>query len=150
MKKIRNRISQLVLIGIIGVLGFLTGIFTIALWQENWLITEGILNQNYLSKIEELIIDKRALFFLCLEKRLCAFFLLFLLSFSTVNVVTNAGFFFLHGLYIGSVLELPTRRQRAECSVSTAQTLCPSRRYFPLMRAISNKFSAIKMRRSTQ
>ena len=110
MNKIRDKISPLVLICIISVLGFVSGIITIALRQENWLITEGILNQDFISKIEELIIDKRALFFLCLEKRLCAFFLLFLLAFSTVNVLTNVLFFFLNGLYIGSILELLTIR----------------------------------------
>lgn len=82
----------------------------IVLWQENWLITDGILNLDYIYKIEELIIDKRALFFLCLEKRLRAFFLLFLLAFSSVNIFVNILFFFLHGLYIGSVMELLTVR----------------------------------------
>ena len=106
MNKIRNRISPICLIFIINILGFLTGTFTIVLWQENWLITDGVLNQDFIYKIEELIIDKRALFFLCLEKRLCAFFLLFLLAFSSVNVLVNILFFFLNSLYIGSIIEL--------------------------------------------
>ena len=110
MQRIRDRISPLFIISMISVCGFFTGVFTIALWQENWIITEGILNQDFIAKMEELIIDKRALFFLCLEKRLCAFFLLFLLAFSTVNVLTNVWFFFLHGLYVGSILELLTIR----------------------------------------
>jgi len=87
-------------------IGFVSGAFTIALKQENRLITEGILNRDFIYKIEELTIDKRALFFLCLEKRLRAFLLLFLLAFSSVNIFTNVLFFFLHGLYIGSVMEL--------------------------------------------
>jgi len=106
LNKFRGRISPILLIFIISILGFISGILTIALWQENWLITDGILNQDYIYKIEELTIDKRALFFLCLEKRLRAFLLLFLLAFSSVNIFTNVLFFFLHGLYIGSVMEL--------------------------------------------
>lgn len=89
-------------------MGFVSGIFTIALWQENWLITEGIFNQDFIYKIEEVMIDKRALFFLCLEKRLCAFLLLFLLAFSSVNIFSNFLFFFLHGLCVGSMMELLT------------------------------------------
>ena len=110
MHKFKGRVSPILLILIISILGFITGIFTIVLWQENWLITDGILNQNFIYKIEELTIDKRALFFLCMEKRLRAFFLLFLLAFSTVNIFTNVLFFFLSGLCVGSVIELLTIR----------------------------------------
>ena len=110
MNKFKGKISPILLILIISILGFITGIFTIVLWQENWLITDGILNQDFIYKIEELTIDKRALFFLCMEKRLRAFFLLFLLVFSTVNVFANVLFFFLSSLYIGSVIELLTIR----------------------------------------
>ena len=110
VKKIRDKISPLVLLCMICVAGIITGIVTMAFWQKNWLITEGILNRDFISKIEELMIDKRALFFLCLEKRLCAFFLLFLLAFSSVNILTNVCFFFLNGLYIGSILEVLTIR----------------------------------------
>lgn len=110
MKKIRDKISPLILLGIVCAAGIVSGIVTIAFWQENWLITEGILNQDFISKIEELIIDKRALFFLCLEKRLSAFLLLFLLAFSSINIVINILFLFLNGLYIGSILELLTIR----------------------------------------
>ena len=110
MHKFKGRVSPILLILIICILGFITGIFTIVLWQENWLITDGILNQEFMYKIEDVIIDKRALFFLCLEKRLGAFFLLFLLTFSTINIWINVGIFFLKGLYIGSVIELMTIR----------------------------------------
>jgi len=110
LNKFRGRISPILLIFIISILGFISGILTIALWQENWLITDGILNQDYIYKIEELTIDKRALFFLCMEKRLRAFFLLSLLAFSTVNIFANVLFFFLSGLYVGSVIELLTIR----------------------------------------
>ena len=110
MNKFKGKISPILLILIISILGFVTGIFTIVLRQENWLITDGILNQDFIYKIDELTIDKRALFFLCMEKRLRAFFLLFLLAFSTVNIFTNVLFFFLSGLYVGSVIELLTIR----------------------------------------
>lgn len=110
MNKFKGKISPILLILIISILGFITGIFTIVLWQENWLITDGILNQDFIYKIEELTIDKRALFFLCMGKRLRAFFLLFLLAFSTVNVFANILFFFLSSLYVGSVIELLTIR----------------------------------------
>jgi len=106
LDRIRSRISPVFLIITISMIGFVSGAFTIALKQENRLITEGILNRDFIYKIEELTIDKRALFFLCLEKRLRAFLLLFLLAFSSVNIFTNVLFFFLHGLYIGSVMEL--------------------------------------------
>ena len=106
MNRIKNRIPPILLILFMSVLGFITGVLTIALWQENWLVNEGILNQDFIYKIEDLNIDKRALFFLCFGKRLRAFFLLFLLAFSSVNVFTNVIFFFLNGLYIGSIMEL--------------------------------------------
>lgn len=108
MNKFKGRISPILLLLIISILGFISGVLTIALWQENWLITDGILNQEYIYKIEELTIDKRALFFLCMGKRLRAFFLLFFLAFSTVNVFANVLFFFLSSLYVGSVIELLT------------------------------------------
>lgn len=108
MSKFRGRFSPILLILIISILGFVLGVLSIALCQENWLITDGILNQDYIYKIEKLTIDKRALFFLCMEKRLRAFFLLFLLAFSTVNIFANVLFFFLSSLYVGSVIELLT------------------------------------------
>ena len=106
MNRIKNRIPPILLILFMSILGFITGVLTIALWQENWLVNEGILNQDFIYKIEDINIDKRALFFLCFGKRLRAFFLLFLLAFSSVNVFTNVIFFFLNGLYIGSIMEL--------------------------------------------
>ena len=106
MKRRINRVPAILLLFIIVVLGFITGVLTIALWQENWLVQEEILNKEFIFKINELNIDKRALFFLCLGKRLRAFFILFLLAFSTVNIFVNIIFFSLNGLYIGSVMEL--------------------------------------------
>ena len=110
MERIKSGISPIVLIVIISMIGFVAGVLTIAFWQENWLITDGILKQEFIYKIEDLMIDKRALFFLCLEKRLSAFFLLFLLAFSSVNVLNNMLFFFLQGLCMGSIMELFTIR----------------------------------------
>ena len=98
MNKIKDRISPLFLILIVSGLGFVFGIFCIAFKRENWLIADGILNQDFICKMERIVINKRALFFLCLEKRLGAFFMLFLLAFSSVNIWANVFFFFLNGL----------------------------------------------------
>lgn len=106
MKKIGNRIPPILFIILISILGFISGVLTIALWQENWLVNEGILNQEFIYEIKDLNIDKRALFFLCLGKRLRAFFILSLLAFSVVNVFSNTVFFLLNGFYIGSMMEL--------------------------------------------
>lgn len=106
LNKFRNKIPPILLIIFISILGYIAGVVTIALWQENWLVNDGILNQDFIYKIEDLNVDKRALFFLCLGKRLRAFFLLFLLAFSSVNVFSNIIYFFMSGLYIGSIMEL--------------------------------------------
>lgn len=106
MKNIKDMVSPLFFILIITGLGFITGVISITFGQENWLITEGILNQNFIYKMEEIIINKRALFFLCMEKRLGAFFLLFLLAFSSVNAWVTLSFFFFYGLCGGSIVEL--------------------------------------------
>jgi len=110
LNKFKDKISPIIFILFLSILGFISGILTIAFWQENWLICDGVLGQEFVYQIEDLNINKRALFFLCMEKRLRAFFILFLLAFSTVNVFSNITFFFLHGLYIGSVMELFTIR----------------------------------------
>lgn len=75
-------------------------------WQENWLIGEGVLNQDFIYEIEMLKIDKRAAFFLCLGRRIRAFFLLFLLAFSSVNFIVIISFFLLNGFFVGSVVEM--------------------------------------------
>lgn len=106
MNKIRDRISPLFFILIAIGVGFGFGVIGIAFGNGNWLLADGILNQDFICKMEEIIVDKRALFFLCLEKRLGAFFLLFLLAFSSINVGANVFFFFLNGLYIGGTMEL--------------------------------------------
>ena len=106
LNKFRNKVPPILLITFISMLGYIAGVVTIALWQENWLIDEGILNQDFIYKIEDLNVDKRALFFLCMGKRLRAFFLLLLLAFSSVNVFSNIMYLFFSGLYIGSIMEL--------------------------------------------
>ena len=91
---------------ILSALGFFIASLTITMQQENWLIREGILNQEFICETEMLTIDKRALFFLCFGRRIRAFFLLFLLSFSSVNVFINSLFFLGCGIYAGSIVEL--------------------------------------------
>lgn len=110
MKKIRIEIPPIILIAFVVFVGFIAGVLSIALWKENWLISEGILNSEFISDITELKIDKRALFFLCLGRRMRAFFLLFLLSFSSVNSWVNFAFFLLSGFFAGSVVEILTIR----------------------------------------
>lgn len=110
MKKTEIKIPSLILIAVISIVGFMFGVFTIALWQENWLVNQGILNREFIYQINNLKIDKRALFFLCFGKRLRAFFVLFLLTFSSVNRFSNLVFFGLNGFYVGSIMELFTVR----------------------------------------
>ena len=106
LKENINKIPAVIYILFLSGLGFVIGVLTIGLWRENWLVSENILEQDLICRINKLCIDKRALFFLCLGRRLRAFFLLFLLGFSSVNVFSNVMFFFLYGLYMGSVIEL--------------------------------------------
>ena len=78
MNKFRIKIPPMIWILILSILGFVIGTLTIAFRQENWLIKEGILNEEFIYDTESLMIDKRALFFLCFGRRIRAFFLLFL------------------------------------------------------------------------
>lgn len=102
----RKIVTPLVYILLITFIGFITGVLSIALWKENFFFGDGILEQKFIFKIQDVNMDKRALFFLCLGRRLRAFFLLFLLAYSSVNVLSNTLFFSLNGFYIGSVMEL--------------------------------------------
>lgn len=106
LKKIKNIFSPVVIIIFISIIGFIIGVLTVSFNQKNWFMDEGILNKEFIRKIDEVNIDKRALFFLCFGRRIRAFFLLFLLSFSTVNFVTILFFFLMAGIYVGSVMEL--------------------------------------------
>ena len=106
MKGLKNRIPPVIWILIFSILGFFIASLAIVMQQENRLIKEGILNQEFIYDTEMLIIDKRALFFLCFGRRIRAFFLLFLLAFSSVNIFVNSIFFLGCGIYTGSIMEL--------------------------------------------
>lgn len=106
MNKVERKIPPIFLLMLLSGFGFFIGVFSLALWQGNFLVSDNVLGQEFMYQIADLRIDKRALFFLCFWKRFRAFFLLFLLAFSSVNLFTNVVFFFLNGLYIGSMMEL--------------------------------------------
>lgn len=106
MYKVVSKIPAVLRIIFLSILGFVAGVLMIALWQENWFIKEGIVNQNFITEIERMNIDKRALFFLCFGRRIRAFFLLFVLAFSSVNMITVMFFFLVNGIYMGSLMEL--------------------------------------------
>ncbi len=106
MKRITKQIPPIVLIVFLCILGFMLGVLTIAFQQENWLVKEGILNQDFIYEFELLKIDKRAVFFLCLGRRIRAFFLLFLLAFSSVNLFVVFSFFVISSFYVGSIVEM--------------------------------------------
>ena len=106
MNKFRIKIPPMIWILILSILGFVIGTLTIAFRQENWLIKEGILNEEFIYDTESLMIDKRALFFLCFGRRIRAFFLLFLLSFSSVNIFSSSFFFLVSGICTGSIMEM--------------------------------------------
>lgn len=106
MNKLRTRIPSILILSILCFLGFLAGALTVAFWQENWLIGEGILNRDFIFEVERVKIDKRAVFFLCLGRRMRAFFLLFLLAFSSVNLLVTFSFFLLSGFCVGSIMEV--------------------------------------------
>ena len=100
------KVPALMVIFFISLLGFFIGVLTISLWQENLLLQNNIMEQEFWETISCLSVDKRALFFLCLEKRLGAFFLLFLLSFSSMNLIVVLFYFGYSGFAIGSIVEL--------------------------------------------
>ena len=87
-------------------LGFVTGVLVVALGKDNFLLNDGILNSEFLMKMQDINVDKRSLFFLCLGERLRAFILMVLLAYSTINVFYCNLYFALQGFYIGSVMEL--------------------------------------------
>lgn len=106
MNKLTNKIPPILFIIILSILGYIVGVCITAFWQENWLICDEILGQEFVCRIEDLSIDKRAYFLLCVGKRFRAFLLLFLLSFSSVNVFANVCFFFITGIYSGCMMEM--------------------------------------------
>lgn len=86
--------------------GFSAGIVWVSLGREGWLLAALQLEPDFLWKIEQISVDKRALFFLTAGKRLSAFFLLWLLSYSLFGRAAVLGYFGYSGLCAGSVLEL--------------------------------------------
>jgi len=106
--EIENRkfITPLSYILLISFFGFITGVFFVAFKENNTFLKDGILNKEFIAGIQELSVDKRVLFFLCLGKRMRDFLLLLLLAYSSVNVFFISLFFGVQGFYIGSVMEL--------------------------------------------
>lgn len=86
--------------------GFLFGSILTSLTRDHWLAIIPWLDPDTFWKIEELDVNKRALFFLVIEKRLGAFFLFWLLSKSIFGRLVNVVFFFLQGFFVGLVMEL--------------------------------------------
>ena len=106
LNKLKEKIPPIIIILFLSIFGFIIGVVTMVFGYENRWINDGLLGQEFIYKIEDLNIDKRALFFLCLEKRLRMVGILYLLSFSSVNVFINIVFFLICGIYVGSVMEI--------------------------------------------
>ncbi|MBQ9991644.1 MAG: hypothetical protein IJP31_12025 [Lachnospiraceae bacterium] len=104
-KSIFSAYGELIIIGLfLG--GFLLGLMIISLTRESWLTVLPWLEPDFIWKIEQISVDKRALFFLVMGKRLRAFFLLWLLSRSRLNKAANLLFFSAWGFGTGMVMEL--------------------------------------------
>ena len=101
-----KKILSLPFIVLMGAIGFLLGVMMISLWQNNLFFQEQVLSSDFIYEINNLYVDKRALFFLCLKKRLCAFFIMLLLSTTIWNVAFVLLFFVFQGFAIGSIVEI--------------------------------------------
>lgn len=86
--------------------GFLFGVILSFLLEEKMIVEANMLNQDFLSQLDRMEIDKRALLFLCIKKRLGAFFLLWILSYSSVNKFFAGLFFGAKSIYMGSMMEI--------------------------------------------
>ena len=106
MHKFIHKIRPIFFVLFFLVLGFITGVVCIAFWKENWFLSEGILNEKFIRNMEEMDIDRRALFFICLREKMRSFVLLFILSFSVVNFFVVNLFFLISGIAVGSIVEL--------------------------------------------
>ena len=105
--KIRDKkIPSLLCIIIVCIVGFLLGVLTVSLWQDNLFFKKEILNIDFIHEIHNVYIDKRALFFLCLRKRLRAFFVLIVMSVSTWNIIFVLSFFAFQGWAVGAIFEV--------------------------------------------
>ena len=102
----KKKLSPFTCILFVGILGFLVGTAMVSLWQENLFFKDNILDSDFIYEIGNLYVDKRALFFLCLKKRLRAFFILILMSSSVWNWGVVLFFFSFHGFAVGSMMEL--------------------------------------------
>lgn len=104
MKK--RKISPVVFLMLLSFAGFIAGVLFLSLRRENWILQQELMNQDFMDKIEKVKVDRAAYFFGCLLYRFKSFFLLFLLAFSTVNVISNVLFFSLYGFFAGVMMEL--------------------------------------------
>jgi hypothetical protein len=77
----------------------------VCIGQEWWLTGTEFLNRDFLTELNTMEIDKRALFFLCMGRRIRAFLFLWLLSYSSLNRPVTWGYFALRGGYTGCVME---------------------------------------------
>ncbi len=94
------------LIPLLFFLGFLLGVVWMCISRDCWLTLIDRLEPDFLWKIEQIEVDKRALFFLTVGKRLGALFWFWLLSYSLFRVPLTLGFFFYHGICVGMIMEL--------------------------------------------
>lgn len=106
MKAGIRKIPSLPCIVFLCIFGFLTGVCLISLWEENIYFRENILDIDFIHEMNNVYVDKRALFFLCMEKRLRAFFILIVMSASMWNGVIVFSFFAFSGFAAGSIIEL--------------------------------------------
>lgn len=86
--------------------GFLVGVMFPFLFEEKMIVESDILNQDFLLQFNHMEIDKRALLFLCIKKRLGAFFLVWMLSYSSVNKFFAGVLIFIKSIYVGSMMEI--------------------------------------------
>ena len=102
----KKKITPLSYILVICFAGFVTGVLLVVFSKENIFVRDGLLEQKFLWKMQEIDVDKREIFFVCLGERLRSFFLLLLLSYSSVNILFQGIFFGMQGFYTGTVMEL--------------------------------------------
>ena len=106
MKIGNKKIPSLPCISVICTVGFLLGIVMLSLWQDNLFFQNEILNIDFINEMNHVYVDKRALFFLCMRKRLRAFFVLTIMSVSVWNLSIVLSFFAFQGFAVGAIMEL--------------------------------------------
>ena len=92
--------------------GFLGGVLWVYADLVDWMAALSLLGLDCLWKIEQMTIDKRALVFLALGKRLRAFFVLWLFSLTPFRKPAAVLFFLLCGLSTGITAQLLAVRYR--------------------------------------